>query len=493
MSEWKLRLELGASGSEPVFVRIARGISDAIAAGRVRPGERLPGSRSLAADLGVHRNTVIAAYDELTAQGWVEGIHGRGTFVCDDLPDTRERRAASEEARATPAARPGYPLPRRRDVAVSARPAVPLDLSRGVPDLRLVPVELVARAYRRVLGRRGAALLDYGDPRGALRLRTAIADMLRATRGLAAGADSLLVTRGSQMAIHLAARALVRPGELVAVESFGYQQAWHALRDAGAVLAPVPVDAQGLSTDRLAALCRRRRVRAVYLTPHHQYPTLAVLSPARRLELLELARRHRFAVIEDDYDNEFHYGGRPVLPLASADRHGSVIYVGSLSKVLAPALRVGYLSAPPPLVERLAALRDIADGGGDPALEHAVAELFEDGEVQRHARRMRRVYQQRRAVLAAALERELGDALRFSLPAGGMALWATAARGIDVDAWAARALARGVRVGTAREFAFDRRPRPHLRLAFAARTEPELRRAAQLLAATLRRGTLPTP
>src|SRR5262249_52253572 len=282
-----------------------------------------------------------------------------------------------------------------------------------------------------------------GDPRGHERLRAALASMVSTVRGLAAGPESVLVTRGSQMGLDLLARTLIAPGDVVAVEAFGYRPAWEALRLAGARLVPLPVDAGGLRIDALEDLAARERVRAVYVTPHHQYPTTAVLTPGRRLALLALARAQRIAIIEDDYDHEFHYDGRPVLPLASADDAGVVVYVGTLSKILAPGLRIGFVVAPAPLVDRLAAVRSFVDRQGDRAVERAVAELLEDGDVQRHARRVRRIYQGRRDALAEALGRELGTVISFAPPAGGMALWARVDPSVDPDAWAERALSKG--------------------------------------------------
>ena len=484
VTAWTLQLSLAPEEKTPAFLQIVRAVSAAVRAGRLRPGQRLPGSRSLAASLGVHRNTVIAALAELEAEGWIEAQQGRGTFVSRAIPDDRPARPrAASRAGVAPA--PSYPPPPALPPPARVRGGAGVyDLSGGVPDLRLVPAAPLWRAYRRVLSRGARELLDYGDPQGLPRLRAALADMLTATRGLAVSPDDLLITRGSQMALSLVARALVRPGDAVAVEALGYRPAWEALRAAGARLVPVPVDHQGLDVDHLARVCARRRLRAIYVTPHHQYPTTAVMAAARRLDLLALARARGFAVIEDDYDNEFHYQGRPVLPLASADQAGSVVYVGTLSKVLAPALRVGYVVAPPPVLAHLTALRGTTDGQGDSVTEAAVAELLEEGEVARHVRRARRVYHARRDAMAAALRRRLGEALSFDVPAGGLALWARAARGIDVDAWAARAKAAGVLVTPGRHYDFDGRSRPFLRIGYARLAEAELDEAVRRLAAT---------
>ncbi len=497
MRGWELAVDLDPGKDQPIFLQIAHALADDIRRGRLRPGARLPGSRVLASSLSVHRNTVLAAYRELGAEGWIETLPAQGTLVSGSVPDPSPRRFAPRAAsRSEVPARLGFDLgPGVDPYPLPTFPKGTLVLAGGIPDLRLVPVGALARAYRRALtqevkargdARRGPSTLDYGDPRGHARLREALASMLSAVRGLAAGPEAILVTRGSQMALDLTARALLAPGDVVAVEAFGYRPAWEAFKQAGARLVPLPVDAQGLDVEALEALVCRERVRAVYVTPHHQYPTTAVLSPGRRMALLELARAHRLAVIEDDYDHEFHYDGRPVLPLASADQHGVVIYVGTLSKILAPGLRIGFVVAPAPLIERLAARRTYVDRQGDLTVERAVAELLEDGEVQRHARRARRAYQSRRDALAEALGKELGAALSFSLPAGGMALWAHAAPEIDVDAWAERALGAGVAFTTAKRFAFDGRRRPFVRLGFASLSERDLREAARRMAGALR-------
>jgi GntR family transcriptional regulator/MocR family aminotransferase len=273
---------------------------------------------------------------------------------------------------------------------------------------------------------------------------------------------------------------MLAPGDVVAVEAYGYRPAWEAFRLAGAELAPVPVDAEGLRVDALEKLTREKRVRAVYVTPHHQYPTTTMLPAARRLALLDLAKRARFAIIENDYDHEFHYDGRPTLPLASADDGSRVVYVGTLSKVLAPGLRVGFLVGPRVLLERAALLRAFVDRQGDLAIERAVAELIDDGVLARHTRKMRRLYRERRDVLARALEKH-APRWRFSLPPGGLAIWVSAPARTDVDAIAARAEKRGVLVHTARRFTFDGHAEPRFRLGFAPLDPAKIREAVSIL------------
>jgi GntR family transcriptional regulator/MocR family aminotransferase len=475
---------------EPLFLQISRSIIADIQEGRMRPGTRLPGTRTLANSLAVHRNTVLAAYEELESEGWIQTSQARGTYVSQALPNVPARNFARRiTLRESVPETVGFDL-RSELPEIEAYRWAPgtLVMNGGVPDLRLTPAHALARAYRHVLKRDAAAVLCYTDPQGHPRLRAALASMLASTRGLASETNDILITRGSQMALDLVGRTLIRAGDALAVESIGYPAAWETFRTYGARLVPVPVDREGMDVDALARICEHTKIRALYVTPHHHYPTMATLTAGRRIALLDLARRQRFAIIEDDYDHEFHYEGRPVLPLASVDRAGVVIYIGTLAKILAPGLRLGYLVAPQPLLQRLTAQRFHVDRQGDQAVEAAVAQLLEDGEVQRHGRRARRIYHARRDYLAAALHKTFSGELTFTLPAGGMAIWAQARDGIDVDAWALRAVKRKVIFSPGRQFTFDGRSTGHLRLGFAAMDESELGEAVKRLRLALQDG-----
>jgi GntR family transcriptional regulator / MocR family aminotransferase len=482
MSGWDVTLQMPTDANAPLFRRISAAVVSDIARGRLRSGEQLPSSRALSLQLGVHRNTVLTAYNDLRSRGFIVGSPSKGMFVADPV-----LRASSPHRMVDADARTGFDLPAPivPDLPESGPPC-PFVMYGGVPDLRFLPVTQLSRAYRDAL--RGASskrLFGYSDPRGDERLRGALADLVARVRGIPACAESICVVRGSQEGLYLAGRALLRPGDVVAVEEYGFPGATQALRLAGADLRALPLDRDGLDIDALERLLQIERVRAVYLTPHHQCPTTVALSAERRRRLLALAQRHRILVLEDDYDFDFHFEGPPRLPLASADPAGVVVYLGTMSKTLAPGLRLGYVVASPEVIRRLAALRYYVDRQGDHVIERAVAMLLEDGVVQQHARKALRAYRKRRDVLCEALARHL-PRLEVVPPAGGMAVWARAP-GVDVDAWTMRARAVGVGFQPGRMFRLDKAPDDGVRIGFGACDEREILEAVRRMAGVFER------
>ena len=469
MASEPLALDIEKEPSGPLFLAIADAITRDIMRGRLKPGARLPGTRALARQLGVHRNTVDAAYQELMTQGWLHAEPARGTFVAEDLPDSMAEPVSVSVPREPATVRPH------------------LAFSDGAPDPRLVPDKALARAFRRALlspaFRSGA---DYGDARGTPVLRHALSSYLASDRGVVADPARLLITRGSQMALFLAARAAVKPGQAIAVEEPGYPLAWEAFRAAGASVLGIPVDAGGLSVAALeAAIESDPRIAAAYVTPHHQYPTTVTMGAARRLQLLDTVERHGITLIEDDYDHEYRFEGHPILPLAARAPAGlPLIYVGSLSKLLSPGIRLGYAMAPEPLLGRMAAARAAIDRQGDAPLEAALADLIRDGDLGRHARKARRIYRARRDVLATALSVHLGGRIMFDSPAGGLALWLHC-ENVSAETWAERAGAAGLALLPGTHFALDRAAPQALRLGYAALDEGQIARAVDILARSL--------
>ncbi len=382
----ELYLDPGRRGT--LAAQLYAQLREAIATGRLAAGDRLPPSRTLAGDLGVSRFTVAEVYSRLTAEGYVAGRAGGGTVVTSMLagaPTEHPPAALQPTTRAAAVERFD------RDPTQTAR----FDLRPGTVDLTLFPAEAWRRAMNRAL-RAGAD--HYGDPAGTAELRRSLAHWIARSRGVAATADHVVVTSGAQHAIDLAVRVLTEPGETVAVEEPGYPPVVSLLRTLGADVAGVPVDDDGLVVDALPATAR-----LVYVTPSHQYPTGVVMSPARRVALLRWANANQAAIIEDDYDSQFRYDTRPFEPLQRLDREGRVIYVATFSKVLAPAMRVGFAVVPPSILAAIVALRQCIDWCPPMATQRALTELIDDGHVDRHVRRAGRVYRERRRQLLGAL------------------------------------------------------------------------------------------
>ncbi|PQA73996.1 PLP-dependent aminotransferase family protein [Brucella oryzae] len=467
-----LAIEVRPKEREPIFLALARTIIEEIERGRLKPGDPLPGTRAFSKSLKLNRNTIDAAYHELAMQGWLTTKPARGTYVAADLPDTVKRDKTK----------------RANDVAtklIHSEERLTLRLSDGSPDVRLVPTTAFAQAFRRALTSVAFASGSvYGDPRGIGTLRDALSAYLSDERGLAAAASEILITSGSQMALFLAASAVTEPGSVIAVERPGYPLAWAAFRATGAHVVGVSVDDGGIDVDALEELARRDgRLRAVYVTPHHQYPTTTTMGAGRRLRLLDIARRFGLVVIEDDYDNEYRFDGRPILPLAArADENLQIIYIGSLSKLLAPGIRLGYAVAPAQILLKMAVRREALVRQGDLPLEHALAELITDGTIRRHARKARRIYHARRDHMAELLRERLPDDTHFNLPAGGLAIWLKLKEGLSAETWAHNAARLGLSVIPGIQFDLETaNPVEAFRLGFASLNDNELARAVNLL------------
>lgn len=472
---WQLSLSdrIDATRDTPIYMQIIEALVRDIERGRLTAGSYLPSSRELAKTLGVNRKTVVIAYEDLIAQGWLESAATRGTMVATALPDPVKRQHVDPEpTMSSIAVDYRYAAPPARPIALPGGSGLKID--EGAPDGRLFPAELLARAYRAATNRAAETNgFQYRDPRGSAALRNGIASMLRGQRGLSVTADNICITRGSQNGLFLAAQILLKPGDAVVVEALTYEPAVAAFRALGAQIVPVGLDEGGIDIDAVEHACRRNAVRAVFVTPHHQFPTTVSLRPGRRLRLIELARLFGFAIIEDDYDHEFHFQSQPLLPLASYGP-GQTIYVGSMSKLLLPALRVGYVAAPPAVIDAIAHRVSLTDGMGNALTEDAAAALIETGELRRHARKAWQVYAERRRNFAAELDEALGDIADYKTPDGGLAFWLRFP-GIDLDAMEARAAALGLRFASSRSFmTHDEAPRG-LRIGFASLNAHEAR------------------
>ena len=493
MLPFKSLLTIDRASVTPVYLQLSDQLNRLIQTGTLSRSQRLPGSRQLATLLGLNRQTVVAAYDEGMAQGWLKSRTGSGTFVAAHSPDVNPQLLAgiSPDNRIVPGRpkeKPGYTF---ESLSFLVRPTLTqsagLRLDDGFPDNRLAPLDELSRAYRSYF-RWGNPQqhFGYGDTKGYPLLREQLSTHLNETRGLRTMPDNILITRGSMMGLHLACQTLLRPGDVVVTGETTYAGATMNSQKAGALLLTVPVDEYGINVDALGMLCQQQRIRLVFVTPHHHYPTTVTLRADRRVRLLQLAEQYGFAILEDDYDYDFHYLSRPILPLASADQNGMVIYVGSLTKSVAPAFRVGYVVAPTALIDELARLRRIVDRQGDPMLEFAIGQLFKTGVMKRHFRKALRTYHARRDHFCNLLESELSSIIQFIKPDGGMAVWARFFPETNMEILAQRAAKEGLFIANGLSHNPPDKLLNGTRLGFASSTEEELERSVAVLKRVLR-------
>ncbi|MGH7543494.1 MAG: PLP-dependent aminotransferase family protein [Gemmatimonadota bacterium] len=415
------------STGTPIYRQIYGALRQAILDGLLRAGQRIPSTRALAEELGVSRLPVLTAYEQLLHEGYLEGRVGSGTFVSASLPD--------DFLRSQPP--PGSVNPNR---SLGSRPPrlshpdegglVPFRVS--LPALDEFPHALWSRLVARHAHRLTHDQMAYGDPAGLISLREAIAEHLRTARAVRCEAEQILIVSGSQAALRLATAVLLTPGDRVAVEEPGYPGARDALAAGGAELVSVPVDDEGLSVTSLQR--RGPRVRAAYVTPSHQYPLGTSMTAGRRLALIDWASRREAWVLEDDYDSEYRYVSRPLGALQGMDTQDRVVYIGTFSKVLFPAVRVGYVVVPPPFWERFLHARQALDLFPPSLYQLALAEFLREGHFARHLRRMRRVYLERRDALLGGLSRDCGDRLTVLNADAGLHVAALLEGGLnDVD------------------------------------------------------------
>lgn len=475
LRSWNLNLTITKSSGMPIYLQVSQQIIDEIQRGRLHPSTAMPGTRELAEQLDVNRKTIVLAYDELIAQGWLTTEPRRGTFVSANLPHFFAPKEV-ERVVELPASETTEKLSTYADTLTAKTTKDTIEFNDGIPDTRLIPVETLSKAFRHALiTPLRSNNLGYGDPRGMFDLRTAISNMVNMERGLNVDVDNICIVRGSQMGIFLAARILTQPDDFVVVENLSYPPAREAFRSCGATILTVDVDADGIDVKALEALCKKHPIRAIYVTPHHQFPTTVMMSAERRLKLLLLAKKYDFFIIEDDYDHEFHFEHHPVMPLASHDHDSRVIYVGSLSKVLAPGIRVGYVIASKTIIDRCASEVMLIDRQGNSVTELAVAKLMETGEIKRHIRKIIKTYKERRNLTMDLLTSELSHVSSFKPPHGGLAIWLKINEDIQLSSIVAGGLlTEKVRILPASLFTESEENINAIRLGFASLSPKEL-------------------
>jgi GntR family transcriptional regulator/MocR family aminotransferase len=444
----------------------------------------VPSTRALAGELEVSRFPVLAAYDQLLHEGYLTGRTGAGTFVSATLPDDAFRPVPVARGDTIRGRAPVASLAGAAPERVRVRDEGGLNPFRiSLPGLDQFPRAEWGRLVVRHARTLPPALMAYGDPEGLEALRSAVAQHLRTARAVHCEADQVLIVSGSQAALRIAATVLLGGGDSIAVEEPGYAGARAALLSGGARVLPVAVDVQGLSVAGLRAL--GAQVRAVYVTPSHQYPLGVSMTATRRLELLEWAGHHQAWVLEDDYDSEYRYVSRPLGSLQGMDAHGRVIYIGSFSKVLFPALRVGYLVVPPALGERFVEAREALDLFSPTLYQLALADFLRDGHFTRHLRRMRAVYARRRAALLEGLARHCAGRLSILNADAGLHVSTLLPSGADDVAVVRRLRTRGLTANPLSTCYVGSSPQSGLLLGFGGFDERRLLEATRVLGEVL--------
>ena len=446
MLPWQTIIQIQKNCDTAVYLQIANAMIQEIKKGRIGPDIKLPGTRLMAEILNVHRKTIVSAYEELDAQGWIEMKPSKGTFTSKEIPEIIPLRfSVKKEKRNSFPKETGYPVTVNEKIRKPVLPQRNIIGFHDGPDVRLIPVNELGRAYKSILSRaNNLKYLSYVEIAGVQKFRTVLSAYLNSSRGLQTTSENIMITRGSQMGLYLLSLVLFKKGDTILVGDPNYYYADHVFLHTGMNLTRVKVDEYGVDVDAIEKICARKKIKALYITSHHHYPTTVTLIASRRIRLLSLAEKFGFIIIEDDYDYDFHYQSSPILPLVSADTKGMVVYIGTLSKTVGPGIRTGYIIAPGNLILELCRIRQLIDTQGDPILELALAEMFTDGIIKRHMKKAQQEYHRRRDFLCDYLKQKLPDIIDFKIPDGGLAIWAKFDKSVPLPPLTEKLRAQGI-------------------------------------------------
>ncbi|WP_459209157.1 MocR-like pyridoxine biosynthesis transcription factor PdxR [Aquimarina rhabdastrellae] len=475
MFPYKTEIQLDRKNEQPLYLQLCNQLIKLILNGKLITETRLPSSRAMASILEIHRKTVLNCYEELIAQGWILTIPAKGTFVNTKLPMvTPHKLDDTNEVLSN-----NISFEFKKHSYLERKPMVLSDkiyhLSDGIPDIRLAPLDEIGKIYRNILKKEyHQNLMGYGSIYGNLALRKALVTYLNQSRGINIDVSNILITRGSQMGIYLSSKLLLYKNKHVIVGATNYKTVDDTFKESKAILHYIPVDDDGIQTEAIEELCSKQKIAAVYATPHHHHPTTVTLSAARRMHLLTLANQYGFAIIEDDYDYDFHYDNAPILPLASNDRYGSVIYLGGFSKIVAPGIRIGYIVAPKAFIDEAAKLRRIIDRQGDLVMETTLATMLNNGDIQRHIKKALRNYKKRRDLFCELLEKHISQLFSFTVPNGGMAVWVQLKPSYDWETITPLALSQGIQFSDWTRYDNNNAKHQGMRFGFANFNEDEI-------------------
>ncbi len=476
MFPYKTSFQLNRKSKEALYLQLSNQFINLIKEGKLTSGNKLLGTRTLADLLEVHRKTVVACYEELLLQGWVESIPKKGTFVHHNLP-LLQQTGFTESTIKRKISKAGFPfyinnvLPKKGGEVQENT----IYINDGTSDGRLIPTEEIARTYRRIASKKNIyKQMGYGSAFGNDKLRDVLVNYLNSTRGLQISKYNILITRGSQMGIWLSSKLLLKAKDVIVVGETNYASADYTFLDQKASIRRVTVDENGIVTDEIENLCKQELIKAVYVTSHHHHPTTVTLSAKRRIHLLNLAKEYNFAIIEDDYDYDFNYNHAPILPLASHDTNANVIYIGSICKTVAPVFRIGYLIASKEFVAEAAKLRGFVDRQGDALLELTFADFIKSGDLDRHIRKVIKIYKQRRDLFCKLLKDELSEFFQFEMPKGGMAVWVQLNKKYSWKQVSLEAKKQHLEIGAWQRYDLANTKHNAIRIGFASYNEDEI-------------------
>ena len=488
MFPYKTSINLDRNNRQALYVQLSNQFIQLIKNKKLLPNTKLPGSRTLSILLEVHRKTVVACYEELMLQGWVESIAKKGTFVNANLPELHVQDFKfdnqGKETNTT-----GFSFYKNEEL-VRKFPEKKdgfMYLNDGISDARLTPTEDIARIYRRICSRKHIYKeMSYSSLFGNEKLRKTLANYLNKTRGLSVSYENILITRGSQMGIYLSSKLLLKKDDFIVIGETNYSSADSTFLQSEANLARVSVDENGLNIQEIEEICKKKSIKAVYVTSHHHHPTTVTLSAERRIHLLNLAKKYSFAIIEDDYDYDFNYNHSPILPLASHDANGNVIYIGSVCKTVAPVFRVGYLIASKEFVNEASNQRRFIDRQGDALLELTFEEFIKNGDLDRHIKKVMKVYKTRRDLFSRLLEDKFKDVFTFEIPKGGMAVWLTLNKKYSWKSVSEIAQKYKLEIGEWQRYDIAKSGHNSIRLGFAMYNEEEIYELINRLTKTMK-------
>ncbi len=468
MKQYISLINIEQDSPQAIYVQVANGLIKLIRSGILKSGTKLPSIRELARELMLHPKTIVAAYEEMALQDWIYSKPRSGMIVVENLPELKPQTFYSAANKTVDSV--------SKSGKEMKQPKFKYIINDGFPDYRLAPIEQLLKQYKNSFYDGHTELFSSLSPAaGSINLRTALAKYLSETRALNVNAENLLITRGAQMAIYLTAALLLKNGDTVIVGEPSYTFANRIFEQAGAKLIGIPVDKDGIDTDAIEKYCQKKAPKLIYIIPHHHHPTTVTLSTARRMKLLSLIQKYNFYLIEDDYDYEFHYTHKPILPLASAEQNGHVIYIGSITKNLSPSIRVGYMIASQDIIDKAAEHKKLIDIKGDALSENALATLYGNGTMQRHINKSLKLYKERRDKLCDLLQEELGSKIFFKIPDGGMAVWVEFNKKYSLPKIAALAATKGLWMSDGLFYNSGNTNYNALRIGFASLNEKEMK------------------